>query len=136
MAGKELLRIETPRGSLIQRQTAGGSISVRIAWAPDFGARRTKRFESAQMAIDSEVLRYSSAYIPKATGMLDASGRLGTVLGSGEVQYIAPYASRQYYHTAATRRYDAKRGSKWFEKMKLLHKSAIERVAKAKAGAI
>lgn len=134
MAKSDFLRIETPRGTLLHCKTGNGSVSVRLAWSADFGARRTQCFASAQMAVDSEVLRYSSAYIPKVTGMLDASGRLGTVIGTGNVRYIAPYAKAQYYNTATTRRYDPQRGAKWFERMKLRHKDAILRVAKSKAG--
>ena len=61
--------------------------------------------------------------------MLEKSGILGTVIGSGEVRYIAPYARRQYYHTAQSRSYDAHRGAKWFERMKPAHKADIQRAA-------
>ena len=62
---------------------------------------------------------------PFQTGMLDKSGKLGTVIGSGLVQYIAPYAAEQYYNTATSRSYDANRGSKWFERMKVSYKQDI-----------
>ena len=56
------------------------------------------------------------------TSMLLKSGQLGTDIGSGEVQYIAPYAHRQYYSPrkpgSST---GALRGPLWFERMKADH---------------
>ena len=81
------------------------------------------------MFVDSEVLRRCSPRVPLKTGMLEKSGTLGTVIGSGEVNYIAPYAAYQYYGTSATRSYDANRGAKWFERMKTAEKADILRGA-------
>ena len=75
--------------------------------------------------IDSEVLRYCSPMIPLRTGTLEKSGTLGTVIGSGEVKYIAPYARFQYFNTSQSREYDSRRGGMWFERMKVAHKAAI-----------
>ena len=61
--------------------------------------------------------------------MLEKSGKLGTDVGSGEVDYIAPYAAMQYYQTADTRPYDANRGAHWFERMKVAEKEDILRGA-------
>ena len=61
--------------------------------------------------------------------MLEKSGILGTVVGSGEVNYIAPYAAHQYYDTAEVRSYDANRGAKWFDRMKTAEKEDIFRGA-------
>ena len=44
---------------------------------------------------------------------------------SGEWQYIAPYARRQYYNTSPTRSYDSRRGGMWFERMKTAHRTQI-----------
>ncbi|MCI8357073.1 MAG: hypothetical protein HFI51_02830 [Lachnospiraceae bacterium] len=118
-------RIDTPKGSIIQT----GKSSCRLVWNPGFGKVKTNMFNRKQAAVDSEVLRYCSPLIPKITGMLEKSGTLGTVIGSGEVQYITPYARRQYYQTAETRIYDARRGAKWFKRMKTAHKEDILRTA-------
>ena len=61
--------------------------------------------------------------------MLEKSGLLGTVVGSGEVKYIAPYARFQYYSTAQSRIYDPRRGGMWFERMKAAHRKDILRAA-------
>lgn len=73
----------------------------------------------AQKALDSEVLRYTDPYVPFRTGMLARSGISGTVIGSGEVVYDAPYAKKQYYfgRTAGS----SLRGRYWIERMKADH---------------
>ena len=99
--------------------------SARLEWNAGFGKKYTGVFNRAQAYIDSEVLRYCSPLVPLQTGMLEKSGLLGTDIGSGLVEYIAPYAHHQYYETANTRSYDASRGAHWFERMKAAHKKDI-----------
>lgn len=118
-------RINTPRGCIIQT----GKASCRLVWNPGFGKNRTNMFNRKQAIVDSEVLRYCNPLVPKRTSMLIKSGTLGTVIGSGEVQYIAPYARKQYYQTAQSRSYDSRRGGLWFERMKTAHKADIQRAA-------
>lgn len=96
---------------------------------PGFCGKRNAQFSRKQMFVDSEVLRRCSPRVPFKTGMLEKSGKLGTDVGSGEVDYIAPYAAMQYYETADTRPYDANRGAHWFERMKVAEKEDILRGA-------
>lgn len=96
-----------------------------LKWAPTFAMRWTEKFSQAQKFIDSEVLRYSAPLTPRLTGFLINSGSLGTTIGSGLVQYTAPYAASQYYDTSESRAYDPHRGAKWFERMKTAYKDAI-----------
>lgn len=119
-------RIDAPRGSIIQT----GETSCRLEWNSGFGQRRSEEFSRRQKAVDREVLRYCSPLVPHRTGMLEKSGTLGTVIGSGEVKYIAPYARLQYYRTAQSRSYDPRRGAKWFERMKTAHKADILRATR------
>ena len=123
MAG--IHRIDTPRGSIIKT----GDTTCKLVWNSGFGQEKTGMFNRKQRVVDSEVLRYCSPLIPKKTSMLERSGTLGTVIGSGEVKYITLYARFQYYQTAETRSYDARRGGKWFERMKTAHKADILRAA-------
>lgn len=123
MAGVE--RIETPRGSIIRTRNG----SCRLVWNPGFGRNRTDMFNRKQIIVDSETLRYCDPLVPLITSMLRKSGILGTVIGSGEVTYITPYARSQYYRTAQTRSYDPRRGGMWFERMKTAHKKDIQRAA-------
>ena len=129
-------KIETPRGKLIQVHFKNGRVSCRLTWNPGFGSRRTNAFLSVQEYVDAAVLRYSRPYLPMQTGMLMRSGDLGTVIGSGEVCYAAPYARRVYYnpqfHFDRTQHPNA--GALWFERMKADHSAAILRGAAKQAG--
>lgn len=122
MAGNQKLKIETPRGEIVQVKTKNGHVTAKLTWAPDTGTKWTGNFTRAQKFLDSEVLRDSTPLVPFRTGMLARSGQLGTVVGSGTVSWVAPYARYQYYNTAETRSYDAQRGGKWFERAKASHK--------------
>lgn len=128
------LTITTPRGAIQQITTKTGKTSAKLEWAPGFGKAMTAGFNNAQAFVDSEVLRFCSARVPFQTGMLQKSGILGTVVGSGAVQYIAPYAARQYYHTKTSRSYDAIRGGLWFERGKAAERDRILRGAQRLAG--
>lgn len=123
------LIITTPRGVLWQSHNQFGEVKVRLDWNPDFGKRMTANFNKAQGFIDSEVLRFCSARVPLDTGMLQKSGILGTVIGNGEVVYLAPYSAPQYYKTKPTRAYDANRGGMWFERGKAVERERILRGA-------
>lgn len=116
--------IQTPRGAIIQ----GKNGSARLIWSNGTAPRLNSMLSKKQETIDSEVLRLCGPLVPKRTGALERSGALGTVIGSGEVQYIAPYARAQYYNTSQTRSYDSRRGGMWFERMKTIHRAAILRL--------
>ena len=101
-----------------------------------------------QRFIDSEVLRLSDPYTPMQQGSLIKSGIMGTVIGSGDVIYNAPYARYLYYGKVMVGRAPKtltdkpltfhgapKRGSKWFERMKADHKNEILEGAKRIGGA-
>lgn len=133
MANKSIF-IKTPRGTIVNVAMKNGDVKAKLTWNDGFGTKRTDDFCRAQKFVDSEVLRLSAPYVPFDTGMLQKSGTLGTVIGNGEVNWIAPYAAAQYYTTAQTRSYDALRGGMWFERMKADHKSAIIAGAKKIAG--
>lgn len=50
-----------------------------------------------QKYIDQEVIRLMDPYTPNLTGTMIKTAALGTKIGSGEVNQIAPYARYQYY---------------------------------------
>lgn len=116
MAG-EHLRIDTPRGSIVTITTKAGKVTAKLQWAPGFAPEKKAAFVDAQKFVDSECLRYMNPLTPRRTGMLIKSGTLGTVVGSGSIQYLAPYARRQYY--------EHKKKAKWFETMKASKKETI-----------
>ena len=125
MASRREFRISTPRGSVYTSTNRGGSVTARLEWNPGFGPQRGAAFGNAQQFVDSECLRYMNPLTPRKTGMMIKSATLGTVVGSGSIQYLTPYARRQYY--------EHKTKAKWFETMKAAHKDAImkgaERIA-------
>lgn len=90
MSVRVLLR--TPRGRIIQTENG----SVELEWNRDI-LRFNRQYSRAQAWLDNEVLKDSNKFSPILTGTLRKSGMLGTTLGSGVVQWIAPYARYQYY---------------------------------------
>ena len=66
-------------------------------WNPRFGAVMTERLQKAQIFIDSECMRLMVPYTPRRNGMLEESVKIGTVIGSGELRYLSPYARYLYY---------------------------------------
>lgn len=64
---------------------------------PATESRLSKNFKKAQMALDAKVLQDSNYYIPMDSGSLKNSGILSTKIGSGLVEWSAPYAAAQYY---------------------------------------
>jgi len=123
--------IKTPRGS-INLDPDG---KAKLEWDTNFQPRWQKRYSKAQVFVDSEVLRLSEKFTPLLTGILIKSGTLGTEIGSGLVQWIAPYARHQYYLArvpgSAT---GPLRGPMWFERMKQAYGKKIVAGAKKIAG--
>lgn len=123
--------IKTPRGAVFV--TPNGK--AQLVWFTDFQPKWQRRFTAAQKFVDSEILRLSEPFTPLQTGMLIMSGILGTVIGSGRVSWIAPYARRQYYMVRKPGSETGPlRGPYWFERMKAAYKSQILDGAKQLAG--
>ena len=121
--------LQTPAGVIIQTKTKGGSVKAVLEWNSGFGGKYSNNFSKAQKFVDSEVLRYCSARVPFDTGMLQKSGILGTIIGSGVVRWIAPYAWFQYYGTSR-----GIVGRPWFEEIKAAHGAQIRSGAARIAG--
>lgn len=109
--------IRTPSDSNVHTQFC----NARLSWNRTFGPQRTDLFRKTQEYVDSSVLRYCDPLVPMRTGVLKRSGILGTIIGSGDVRYIAPYAKKQYYENRGT----GQRGKMWFERMKGQHLDSI-----------
>lgn len=108
--------IETPRGKII----IGKNGKAELKFNPKFAPKWTRRYSRAQRYVDSEVLRLSEPFAPLLTGTLVRTGILGTDVGSGTVQWIAPYARSQYYRGRAPgqSKTGPLRGRYWFERGK------------------
>lgn len=113
-----------------------------------------------QKFIDQECIRLMAPYTPFRAGILEKSATIGTVIGSGEINQITPYARFQYYGkvmvsaitgspwasrgekkilTDKDLQYDTSRhplaGKMWFERMKSDKKNQILEGARKVAGA-
>lgn len=128
------MKITTPRGCIYNTKTG----KAVLKWNQDFAKRWNNKYTNAQKFVDSEVLRLSDKYIPFKTGFLKKSGILGTDIGSGTVEWIAPYARYLYYGKVMVGKAPKKvtdidlayagepqKGSFWFERMKIDHKQEI-----------
>lgn len=123
--------IETPRGAVL----LGKNGQAKLEWNTDFQAKWQGRYSRAQKFIDSEVLRGCEPYIPLRTGTLIKTGILGTEIGSGTVQWIAPYAKYQYYlPRPAGSETGPLRGPQWFERWKAAHGNNTVTAAKRLIG--
>jgi hypothetical protein len=121
------IRIDTPRGSIIQ----GPNGKAQLIWNTNFAPKWTRKFSNAQKFVDNEVLRLCEPFIPLRTGMLIMSGILGTQIGSGTVCWIAPYARAQYYSPRKPGSQTGPlRGPFWFNRMKTLFAISIIQGAK------
>lgn len=117
MAGKANFNISTPRGTAYSVNGKGGTVTAKLEWNSGFGPEESKKFEKKQAFIDQECIRRMAPETPRRSGVLIKSATLGTVIGSGEINQIAPYGRRQYY--------EHKSKSYWFERMKNRHKDSI-----------
>lgn len=120
MANKRIV-IETPHGVIstykITKGENAGKVVARLDWEKGFKEKHTQGFNRKQGFIDQECIRRMAPLTPRRTGALIKSATLGTIIGSGEINQIAPYARRQYY--------EHKEKSYWFERMKNRHKDSI-----------
>lgn len=126
MAQKKQFSITTPRGSITTVQTTSGVVAASLEWNPTFAKQKAESFSKAQAFVDSECLRYMDPLTPRRTGMMIKSATLGTVIGSGAIEYLTPYARRQYY--------EHKSKARWFETMKSSKKDVIREGAEKLAG--
>lgn len=130
--------VETPRGKIIQTKSNNGTIVAELKWKPGFGSEYSAKYNQAQSFVDSEVLRLCDPLTPMRSKALILSGTLATDVGSGLVQYNAPYAGYHYYGklmvgpapkklTEIDLTYEGapQRGAFWFERMKANDAKAI-----------
>lgn len=68
----------------------------------DLLRRFERRRDTAQVWLDSEILRSTEPFVPMDQGDLIGSGVRGTVPGSGLIVYNSPYAHYQYMDNRGT----------------------------------
>lgn len=109
--------IKTPKGTIFTVNSPNGKVTAKLEWNPGFGPGMEASFDRKQAFIDQECIRRMDPDTPRRSGALIKSATLGTVIGSGRIHQVAPYARRQYY--------EHKSKSYWFERMKNRHKDSI-----------
>lgn len=123
--------IQTPRGGVFLSPNG----KARLEWNTQFQPTWQRRYTLAQKFLDSEVLRGCEPYIPLRTGTLIKTGILGTDIGSGTVEWLAPYAKAQYYSARPPGRETGQlRGPSWFERWKQSHGRRVIAQARKMAG--
>lgn len=124
MAKKFPIKIKNP--PVISANGSTGSLK----WSPNTSDMMQRRFSVAQKMLDSEIVKYTSPFVPMDNGILMESAQIATDYGSGEVIWQTPYARHQYYKTDDTRTYDPLRGGHWFDRAKAVHGSRWVKMAK------
>lgn len=109
--------IRTPRGSIYTSSGQNGRVTAKLEWNSNFSSKYRQSFSRKQKFVDQECIRRMGPDTPRRTGVLIKSATLGTVIGSGVIHQIAPYARRQYYEHSTK--------SRWFERMKNRDKDII-----------
>ncbi|MBO5179276.1 MAG: hypothetical protein J6B87_02895 [Clostridia bacterium] len=87
------IKIIQPQGKII----VGKNGIAKLEWNPGFQQKYQGIIDNAQKFVDSECIKRMAPYTPFLTGMLEKSATLGTVIGSGYIKQIAPYARYLYY---------------------------------------
>jgi len=104
------MKITTPKSKPISKEKA---LEAMIEWYPGFEKRMNNTFgegSSLQKFIDAAVLSGCEPYIPLKTSILIRSGEIATIIGSGTVTWLTPYARFLYY---AKLMIDPETGSAW-----------------------
>jgi len=76
--------------------------------------------KKCQKVLDAQALKDSNYYCPLDTSMLQKSGILHTVIGSGKLTWKTPYAQKLYYdeHLNISRQKNPNASRRWFEAAK------------------
>lgn len=100
------------------------------------GDRIAANLVRAQKYLDSTVLKDTDKYTPMRTGFLKKSGVIGTRIGTGLIEYTAPYARKCYYgvNIKFSKSRHPLAQAKWFEASKAVNKEAWLTAARRIAG--
>ena len=108
---------------------------VELAAKLDFDTAKimqkiSKNASAAQKRLDAAVLADSNKYCPMQTGTLQKSAIINTVIGSGRISWVTPYARKQYYEYPSKRHNrNPNATGKWFETVKARRMKEWERIA-------
>lgn len=117
-------KVTLPKHHTYIQKTPGGSVRLQVVYG-SCEKKINAGLERAQRIVDSETLRLMDPMTPMRTGAMIRSATLGTVIGSGEIKYTAPYARRQYYTNKGGSPGHPQAGRLWFERFKTAHKETV-----------
>lgn len=136
MAKNPNLIVETPESRVVREQHKNGTVTARMVWKPGFGPKFTQKLQSGQAAFDLEIMKQMEPYMQLDTGMMIASMRTATEVGSGLIRVRTPYARRVYYSKAGIgRTTGALRGPRYFPRMKADKLTYLRNFARKVTGA-
>lgn len=121
-------KVKLPKHQTYLQKMPGGSVRLKVV----YGSCEEKingALGRAQYVVDSETLRLMDPMTPMDTGTMIRSAKLGTVYGTGEIKYLAPYARRQYYTNKGGSPLHPQASHHWFERFKTAHKEAVIKAA-------
>lgn len=78
-----------------QPSDVDGTLSLK--WSKGFSNDMNSRFELAQREIDKDCIKLMKPYTPFKMGVLENSATIHTVIGSGQITQVTPYARYLYY---------------------------------------
>ena len=92
-------------------------MKMNVEFDPNSTMAKVKNNVSlCQKVLDVQVMKDSNYYCPMDTSMLQKSAIAHTVIGSGMVQWVTPYAREQYYgHPNKSHQKNPNAAMKWFE---------------------
>ena len=87
-------------------------------------SRFSRQYHKAQLHLDRAVLDDTEPYVPAKSGALYEDARYDTYIGQGEINYLKPYARRQYYgyNFNYTKTIHPQAQCQWFEASKAVNK--------------
>ncbi|WP_079708088.1 minor capsid protein [Paraliobacillus ryukyuensis] len=71
-------------------------LNIKVEWF-DIEKKLGQSTAMSQVFLDNEVLKDSNYYIPMDTGNARDSGIIHSKIGSGQIQWVAPYIKPIYY---------------------------------------
>nr|DAE24658.1 MAG TPA: Minor capsid protein [Siphoviridae sp. ctvFN21] len=81
----------------IVNQPTDVSGTLSLKWSKNFASNLNNNLLLAQKEVDKDCIKLMKPYTPFKIGVLENSATIHTVIGSGEIKQITPYARYLYY---------------------------------------